>query len=474
MDPGLSPVSASRKKESHGDSKQASVIAGVDWRSVGRRATRMFAIFAVLIVLFLASLTLVFALPQARLMPNLAMSLQLFEFEKLYQPTYLMSAGYVLDNYTDSLMLDTTVGEPGASPFKAAMTAVHNTAEDPIAALSETISGGRTNPTEYAYYWHGYQLLVRPALMLAPYSSLRFYNLLLLAALVTVVAFQLREAFGGVAVIAFLSSLVLTGFAVVPLSFQFSTMTYLSLIGMLVVLVMLRRRTFQAYAIEVFFVLGVLTAFFDLLTTPILSLLMPLVVVLIARSKTKGFTALEDLIFVVKAAAIWAVGYLATWLAKIALASAALGQNWFALARKQLLFRTGLDGGESLVAQALRDNIHQMFPNLPVEDFLSIGPVGVIMLLALLVFLLVAWFHRRPNAEIARAASVLFVVPVPYLWFIVASNHSVFHGVYTYRIQAGAVFAVAYFILSIADYDRIAMTLSSLWSNVTPATRKAR
>ena len=66
---------------------------------------------------------------------------------------------------------------------------------------------------------------------------------------------------------------------------------------------------------------------------------------------------------------------------------------------------------------------------------------------------------RRPRAEVVRAASVLIVVPLPYLWFLVANNHTAIHHWFAYRIQAPVVFALIYFCASCIDLERVRLRL---------------
>ena len=54
-----------------------------------------------------------------------------------------------------------------------------------------------------------------------------------------------------------------------------------------------------------------------------------------------------------------------------------------------------------------------------------------------------------------RAAVMLVLVPVPYVWLAILGPHSKLHHAYTYRVQAIAVFAVVYFFAASVDWGRV-------------------
>ena len=87
--------------------------------------------------------------------------------------------------------------------------------------------------------------------------------------------------------------------------------------------------------------------------------------------------------------------------------------------------------------------------------YLSIGPAGVAVGVAVIVALVLLVTCRRPNDVVKRAAVVLALVPLPYVWLAILGPHSKLHHAYTYRVQAIAVFAVVYFFAASVDWARL-------------------
>lgn len=440
-------------------------------RDAGARVLRLLALYVGLIAVFVVAMTAVYSLPQERIIANAAKSADLLRGEGLHPTLLIPDTAYQLDNYTDALMIDAAIIAPLRPPFEAAMMIAHGAKEnaagrvDPIEGLTETVRGNRTSPTPYAYYWHGYQTLLRPALLFLDLSGIRYLNILLLAVLTTVVLMGLRDQAGMPAAVAFGLALAITGYLIVPASIQLSNMTYLMLAATLAVLGLSRSGRLVAFRWEIFFVVGVLAAFFDLLTTPLLTLTVPLAVGLAVRVRRECASFSNQVRFAVSAAASWALGYVGSWLAKVAIAWLAVDRNILQTVARQALWRASLGAGPEgsvpvTIAETLSDNAVRLVPFISADSlgggfWESAGPLVVVVAIVFAVGAVVFVRFRRPWAEIARAAHVLLVVPLPYLWFAVARQHSWAHAFFTYRIQLSSVFAVIFLLLSAIDFDRV-------------------
>lgn len=439
------------------------------------RAVRLVTIYLVAIVAFVLALTAVYALPQGRILEHVRDSVPLLKSEGLdFQPLLDKAPGYKLDNFTDALMLDTSIVTTDRGPLYAAMGAFNGGASDeksPILALSQTVAGNRQILKPYAYYWHGYQVLLRPALLLVTYSDIRYLNILLLGTLLLVVGAALRRAGDDLLAGAFLLSLVLAGLYVVPLSMQFSSVVYVTLLATLVVVAFDSSGSLPRRDVELFFVVGMLTSFVDLLTAPLLTLGMPLAVVLILFGRREqGRDVLRSVARAALLSLAWAVGYATSWVTKWFVGSAVLHTNVAGLAESELLYRMGTHEPSSRVMEALAANVLKLFPMVPGETLLGPGlahnwlasPYVVILPVLVLTALWLLLFNRKPAAEIVRVLPVLSVVPLPYLWIAIASNHSAIHASFTYRIQAMVVFAVTYALLASVDFGRVQRRLGLL------------
>ena len=424
-----------------------------------RRGLRLLAIFVVGIALFVASMTAVFALPQARIITHLKASLPLLQAEGRY-PRLAMGQNnvYRLDNFDDAHWLDIAlVTEPGG-PLVNAMAlyrgTVHN--NDTIAMLAHDLAGPREAPGGYSYYWHGYQVFLRPALMAFSYGEIRYLNILLMGMLVFVVALVAARRADTLAAGAFVFALLLGGFWAVPLTINLSSDAYLMLIGSLVVLLWAGKPSFRALAVETFFVLGMLTAFFDNATNPLITLGVPLgfALIVFAREDPLG-SPWRDTGLAAKVSVAWAVGYVGSWVSKWFIGTAVLGTNVIQAGVSQFIYRTGTSETKSQQLSAIVWNLRNLFP-LVRTNRVTAGLVLVLVAVAVF-FLLLVLFHR-PAGQIRRLLPVLVVAPMPFVYYVVLSNLTLIHNWLSYRTLVITVFSVGYFVLASIDFERLRRT----------------
>lgn len=422
------------------------------------RFIRLTALFLGLVALFVTTLTAVYLIPADRALPNAKTSADLLRAEGLFPTPLLNSAFYQQDNLIDALMLDTALGIGSDSAFVGAMAAVNGTgyegtAKMPVDALTDASDGSRETPGSYHRYWHGYQVVVRPALMLMDIKGIRLANMAFLLLLGLATALTLVRTGGARAALAFGASLLLTGFAVVPLSMQLSSVWYVAMIGMIAASLLSRGPKWDKLDIELFLVLGMLTAFVDLLTAPLLTLGMPMAAAIYVRVLRDQITdSRGGLKMLGRGALAWLTGYAGAWAAKIVLAQAALDEDAIGQALIQVWHRAGGAGSSSDAFRSLLRNSAGMAPGMRLDAAVSLGGKVAANALPLLVLagfavaaviaFVVLW--RAGDAPWARASRWAFALlaAAPYAWFLVVANHSFVHYWYSYRIQAVTVFVV--------------------------------
>lgn len=227
--------------------------------------------------------------------------------------------------------------------------------------------------------------------------------------------------------VAFAVSMCFAHIEVFSSSMQFSNLFVITFLFISFVLLRNDVDSFiQNKLITSFFVVGSLVNFVDLLTVPIVSLGLPLLVVIFYTLR-QGSVTVTPLIFI-KSCFSWSVGYGATWVAKWLLASAILGKNVVKDAIEQMAVRTSSDGLQPL------DRLHMLDINF-LNMFLSEKAIYVLAL----IFVLGILWNRRAN--LTSAVMILFTALMPYAWYLVLANHSQVHFWFTYRSQAITMFA---------------------------------
>lgn len=348
----------------------------------------------------------------------------------------------VSDNFTDALMLDTAVFDArwgGKEGTVWAQTADNNRYQragdddkfdDFIADLANPASAQTMEAVSYARYWNGYLVFLKPLMSVMDYRAIRWLNGcfegILLIGVIGGLMHRKKAAF----LPAFLLGVVCLTPTVVWKSLQYASVINVTLV---VINLLLWQRQAREHLPLIFFIAGILTNYFDLLTFPLLSLGFPLVFVLILREEKTSFkdTFMESL----KLALCWGLGFAGMWVGKWLLGSLVLGRSVLADAVTNAEIRAGTVAGEETITRATA-----LIRNLgvyarPVYAWLfggfTLGALG-----------LIAW-NRATKKDWQAAMSYLIVTALPFIWVLILANHSWKHYWMTHRILVIAVFAVA-------------------------------
>jgi hypothetical protein len=330
-----------------------------------------------------------------------------------------------MDNFTDALILNQIYSIDRHQPVRSAMKMTRWQAEqfyDQTTSLYwRTHDGSGLQPEDYCHYWHGSSFLYRFLLM---FFSINQLKLLMYITVLLLMFFFFRCYYPLAGLwnsLAFLLSWIMVYGFVMPASLQFFPMLAISLIACL--LVVRFRKDSQALGV-VFFVAASMSAYFDLLTVPLLSFGWPFAVWLTLPDK-KTLTIQNGLRNMVVWGLLWVAGYGLTFLAKWFMATVVLGFGVLPGAFEAGLYRVGAE--DFTRWDALMDNARLL-------------PYNIIFLVALL-FLVIGMIRSKRKFGV-REILLLLTALIPYVWYLVLANHSYQHFWFTYRLQAITICAV--------------------------------
>lgn len=375
------------------------------------RQLKLFIISAAcLFLIYIASLTLVFCLPNSLIKDNVESSIEILNSEQDY-PSYIFHSDAVsLDNFTDKLILQKAV-KSQSNPLVYAM-----------------------DVGNYARYWHGYNIITRILLVFCNILQIRYLLMMTFYLLFGITCIQIYKRFKLAGAIPFILGMVCIYPNTVNTSLQFSSVFLLTLIFSNIVLFFYEK--LNKNMVLAFFIFGSVTNFFDLLTTPIVTLGVPLLFLLLLSqdSLKKKFT------LVLKNSISWGAGYGLTWASKWIIGSLILGKNVLLEAQESISIRTS--GTESYVLDrkfAYLTNWQNIVPPFSIKY-----AVVIFLLLGIILFLLC-----RSSKDIRKKTigfvPLLAVGTYPFIWYYVLGNHSQVHHFFTYRTQLIFVLAILFF-----------------------------
>ena len=382
----------------------------------------LFSLNIIYVVLLAAS----YSIPDASITQAVNIGQQVIDAEG-FGPEVFFGGSWAcrLDNFTDIIMLQTAI-KGDQNPLIAAI-----------------------NNNGYARYWHGYQVLLRPLCLLGSYLNIRYINMIVFFTILSVVLILLKEQLGWTISFLFLITLSTYSF-IVPMSLQFSGVYYIFLLSIIGILLYYKKnKDIPPRLYFVFLIIGSITNFIDLLTFPLLTLGMPLIVIcIIVLQKKLNKTILS---VITQSTFSWGIGYCLTWISKWVIGTIFLKSNVISDAIENAKFRSFGDTGEAPLNRLnmLIANIRNFMPS----QSLKIG-LFIIIIFSVVWMVFMIFAHKKIS-DIKSAFPLLIIVILPFAWFLVMANHSQVHHWFTYRIQMISMFALLYFLVYCIDFTKL-------------------
>lgn len=413
--------------------------------------TKLVTVFIIFVIaVFSATLVMVavYSLPSKIASDNIKKSISLYEKEGLYpvwtgDKNKYSSEG---DNFTDSIMLSNVIFPNNEDVVRKAMLnpRFHYKNSNYVQSLIRQIKGDTTDRhiIYYGRYWHGYLVVLKPLTMLLDISSIRLLNLILQVIVAAYMTMLIGKSFGNGYGFSYLLTYLLLNPVTLIMSFQFSTMYYLT---NLITFLLLKKWSFfdkKMNFVYLFFLSGLLAAFFDFLTYPLLSVGIPLIILVIKKNYEKHIKNYKSAAKIITLSSLyWGVAYgfmlIAKWIvAWILTGNNVLSDSTGPIGRLQYRMASEIGGLHMTPIAAIERNVGVILK----EPILLILIFSLIISLFFLNKLKRNQKNKIANYDILKGA-LFFIMSYPFLWYMVFFNHSFIHFWFTYRALAVTVFA---------------------------------
>lgn len=391
--------------------------------------------FIITLVIGLLLLVGAFGIPSEFLGSNLNKSIKVFEAEGTYPSYGLYPRKIVLDNFTESIMVNTaySVNDNSLRSILSAERQILSTSElNQIKNLRAAVDGNANLRSSYERYWHGYLIFLRPLLSVMPYSVIRILLHAALYGLFGLLLIKIWKQQRKSRVAALVIGAIAVDFFWLGQSIQFSQVF---IIGIIMALLLLK---YPGKAGKIFFAGGALTSFFDLLTAP----LVVLGFLLIADGEKKSFTNL------VKQASLWSMGYLLFWTTKWLLTELFLGSGAISNALVHVVNRTVTSPDANFSHfRAIQLNLAQLVGYAKLSQII-VGLIGVGLFGLWLSF-------KKKKVDISKVGYWLMMGLIPYAWYLVTANHCYLHVWFTYRSQFMTIAGLFLAYVELVDWQKV-------------------
>lgn len=316
------------------------------------------------------------------------------------------------DNFTDATMYNISV--TAAEGYSLPNSMLNPRYCDNEGEMSPALAGiegmnGNLKPENrwnYGRYWHGYLLPLRVSSIFFPLSTLRIINAVALWLLLLTATYMIYRKIGLAVAICFVAANMAVCFPSVTMSLQFSTCFYIMLAG--VILILSSRKLRSSDRIYLFFIAtGGLTSYFDFLTTPVITLCMPMCLWIIKEHDS------DNIRHTLGMSLSWGIGYAVIWGSKWVLASLLTQENFVADAFNSISIHTTHRMAD-VAAIVMRSHIL----------------TAVTLTAVIVVFLLFALRYRQ---SYIGNLFLPIIALMPIAWYAVLWNHSCVHLWFTWR-----------------------------------------
>lgn len=338
------------------------------------------------------------------------------------------------DYFTDLIMFKTVLGTTLETDLTTEMMVpvveldnIYTITREDVPSLYTTFDNTYHHINWYRVYWHGYLLPLCLSTSVMSIQSLRIITSIILWSLFILSIYLMMKRLSIKISIAYTVAILLCGFYVVPLSPQFYACFYITLIAVNTILIFPDKFKNIKFTISAFTIIGGLTSYFDLLTTPILTIGMPIsILFLLSDNKGRRFN------YILGICLSWFIGYFLIWSAKWIIVNLFLNYDLI---------------GEAISQATLRSFLWQTNDGTTAMTFWK----RLLSFLVLIGATFIIWYFFQfrhsnlSNKPILKTE--LFLSLLPFIWYAALLEHTLLHVWFTYRSIAITLFWVFIFIL---------------------------
>lgn len=411
-------------------------------------------VFSITLIILFSSLTITSCIPKSMIEENIKESAS---FLKEYTGIKTLIKGHscsVLHYYADSVLLNIIYCINSNNPIESTLWCyfyqfIKLDLNNDFVSLVEN---DKQPNEEYLRYWHGSMVIIRPLLTVFNLEQIYILNTILLFSLAIALFIMIFKRSVKLSVI-YIISMVMIAFPIVPFCLEYTWTFYIMLITSIIALCIEKKGD---KSLNILFLLsGMITCFLDFLSTEIITLFVPLLLVLIIRKKENRLTSLKNaLLLIFKAGFLWSIGYVGMWVSKWILATVILNINVMDFVWDHLKLRINEPSTifipSMLYTGSLIKNLSTLFPLYLIDkDLVSIL---VPTMLGLVILLFTDWKNiKRKWFPIL----LLIIALTPYLRYLILANHSFFHSFFTFRSQIISIIAIGWALTELLTFKNI-------------------
>lgn len=372
----------------------------------------------------------------------------MYEEEGIY-PRFLINQtnfySQQLDNYTDSGLLNMCYNMDKNSKIVAIAGDFRGGAKggNPLEQTYNMLQTEEYGLRDYARQWNGQAAVLRILLGIFNYQQIRVISQFLFVLLMGILLLLIANRVGNGIAVVFFGGFVAINPNTTAACINLGAAFYVLLLGLIWVCKQYRNKR---SAIEICYVVGALTAFFDLFSVPFVTFAVAVLMLCIDIKENEETTFSFLLCKTIKSGVAWLGGYVILWASKWGFASIVLKKNIFLNAWIEMKIQSvdkavdwGPDTPGGLMLEALQANFYNLFPVNIIDLLYKKFGSAVFYCIVLLVFGVIVWIILNRKQLIFKSYRFVWlfvgIACIPYICYIVMHTHAFVHYWMWYRLQ---------------------------------------
>lgn len=405
-------------------------------------------------------------IPQHMLQTQMEQSAEYYDEHLLFDRVTSFSFLSRQDNYADCILTDIIYHIDSSKPVTSVLRAAYYNpeGEDVNTSFAYAVEHEAEPDVDYARYWHGSMVLLRPLFVFFDIETVRMLLGLVFLGLTIWFGCLLLKNRYRLFFLCYLTGLISVSVWMCAFCLEY-VMTFLIMGVELPVLFLLltlavnkkNGRNMERSLWCVLSVSGVVTAFLDFLTTETLTFTLAYVLYLVIRSRAGLLKSKkEEIKGLIKSGMVWGLSYVGMMVLKWLLAGVFLGKEAVTDALCQAALRIGGDAtlGNAADAEVVSDAeriFGALWRNagclLPIRDQMTVRTVLIFVIVTgILCFSIWYMFHEKGKGD-ALHTMLLITGIIPVARFLALNNHSYIHFFFTYRALLVTVVVMLYVFL---------------------------
>ena len=196
-----------------------------------------------------------------------------------------------LHYYADSILLNIIYCIDSDNPVESVIWAkYYETVKADINRDFITVVENDNNPNQqYMRYWHGSMVILRPLFVFFNIEQIYLINKIVMWGLAIILLIIILKKCKILA-LAYITAMIMIAFPIVPMCLEYIWTFYIMIISSIIAILIEKKGNSNLFIL--FFINGMLTCYFDFLTTEIITLFVPVIFVIYIRKSFKSFSVI--------------------------------------------------------------------------------------------------------------------------------------------------------------------------------------